>query len=171
MRQRTDARTEGERMHGSHDGRRVVRTGPVRAGAVLLLAGCVFGPGRAPGPSPAHGATGRSPGAGDRYWVNPDGNAASQVAAYTYVSNFRTARAGTEFGKRPLAPVGGKPFVIDTSRNGNGPYRGGAPGESWCNPPGPTGPRPTCPRAASPSHPSRTACTDPTAPAPGCPAP
>lgn len=72
MRQRTDARTEGEWMHGSHDGRRGVRTGPVRAGAVavagvaLLLAGCVSGPGsdpgRDPGPSPAHGATGRSPG-------------------------------------------------------------------------------------------------------------
>ncbi|NEE07199.1 glycoside hydrolase family 6 protein, partial [Streptomyces sp. SID7499] len=25
---------------------------------------------------------------------------------------------------------------IDTSRNGNGPYTGGDPAESWCNPPG-----------------------------------
>ncbi|MGW9115508.1 glycoside hydrolase family 6 protein [Streptomyces sp. NPDC055663] len=299
-------------MHGSRDGRRGARTGPVRAGAgavaaavaVLLLAGCFSDPdpdpGRDPGPSPARGATGRSPGGGDRYWVNPDGNAARQFAAYTRdgdrrgaalieriarrpvgewigpdtpeaearglteaagkagreallvlyniphrdcgqfsrggaadgnayrawlegvargigdrratvvlepdallhmvdgctprefheerydllkgaverlgrqpgvrvyvdagnagwhtpdalfrplrragigaadgfavnVSNFQTTRASTEFGKRLSAKVGGKPFVIDTSRNGNGPYRGGAPGDSWCNPPG-----------------------------------
>ncbi|MFF4246807.1 glycoside hydrolase family 6 protein [Streptomyces sp. NPDC001822] len=52
------------------------------------------------------------------------------------VSNFRTTAESTEFGKRLSAKVGGKPFVIDTSRNGNGPYEGGDPAESWCNPPG-----------------------------------
>jgi endoglucanase len=32
--------------------------------------------------------------------------------------------------------VGGKHFVIDTSRNGNGPYTQGDPAQRWCNPPG-----------------------------------
>ncbi|MEU5654678.1 glycoside hydrolase family 6 protein [Streptomyces sp. NPDC047737] len=52
------------------------------------------------------------------------------------VSNFETTAASTDFGKRLSARVGGKPFVIDTSRNGNGPYDGGDPAEKWCNPPG-----------------------------------
>ncbi|MFI1013248.1 glycoside hydrolase family 6 protein [Streptomyces sp. NPDC020965] len=52
------------------------------------------------------------------------------------VSNFYPTAASTEFGKRLSAKVGGKPFVIDTSRNGNGPYTGGDPKEKWCNPPG-----------------------------------
>ncbi|MET8175831.1 glycoside hydrolase family 6 protein [Streptomyces clavifer] len=52
------------------------------------------------------------------------------------VSNFRTTEDSTDFGKRLSAKVGGKPFVIDTSRNGNGPYEGGDPAETWCNPPG-----------------------------------
>ncbi|QNE77129.1 endoglucanase [Streptomyces finlayi] len=52
------------------------------------------------------------------------------------VSNFQTTAASTDFGKRLSAKVGSKPFVIDTSRNGNGPYDGGDPAENWCNPPG-----------------------------------
>ncbi|MGP3633513.1 glycoside hydrolase family 6 protein [Streptomyces sp. 24-1644] len=52
------------------------------------------------------------------------------------VSNFQTTAASTDFGKRLSAKVGNKPFVIDTSRNGNGPYDGGDPAENWCNPPG-----------------------------------
>ncbi|GLF93530.1 glycoside hydrolase family 6 protein [Streptomyces yaizuensis] len=52
------------------------------------------------------------------------------------VSNFYPTAASAEFGKRLSAKVGGKPFVIDTSRNGNGPYTGGDPKEKWCNPPG-----------------------------------
>lgn len=52
------------------------------------------------------------------------------------VSNFQTTRASREFGKRLSAKVGGKHFVIDTSRNGNGPYTQGDPAENWCNPPG-----------------------------------
>ncbi|MFJ9635680.1 glycoside hydrolase family 6 protein [Streptomyces sp. NPDC101178] len=52
------------------------------------------------------------------------------------VSNFRTTAVSTEFGKKLSAKVGNKPFVIDTSRNGNGPYEGGDPAETWCNPPG-----------------------------------
>ncbi|MBM7167899.1 glycoside hydrolase family 6 protein [Streptomyces sp. G44] len=50
------------------------------------------------------------------------------------VSNFQTTEASTEFGKRLSAKVGGKPFVIDTGRNGNGPYEEGK--DPWCNPPG-----------------------------------
>ncbi|MHC3819323.1 glycoside hydrolase family 6 protein [Streptomyces sp. DT9] len=52
------------------------------------------------------------------------------------VSNFQTTEVSKDFGKRLSAKVGGKPFVIDTSRNGNGPYTGGDPAKSWCNPPG-----------------------------------
>ncbi|MEU0978302.1 glycoside hydrolase family 6 protein [Streptomyces griseus] len=52
------------------------------------------------------------------------------------VSNFQTTAVSTEFGKKLSEKIGGKPFVIDTSRNGNGPYTGGDPAESWCNPPG-----------------------------------
>ncbi|MDF6042647.1 glycoside hydrolase family 6 protein [Streptomyces sp. JH14] len=52
------------------------------------------------------------------------------------VSNFQTTEASTDFGKQLSAKVGNKPFVIDTSRNGNGPYGGGDPKENWCNPPG-----------------------------------
>ncbi|ATY95895.1 glycoside hydrolase family 6 protein [Streptomyces bacillaris] len=52
------------------------------------------------------------------------------------VSNFLTTAVSTEFGKKLSAKVGDKPFVIDTSRNGNGPYEGGDPAETWCNPPG-----------------------------------
>ncbi|MFI1866741.1 glycoside hydrolase family 6 protein [Streptomyces jumonjinensis] len=52
------------------------------------------------------------------------------------VSNFYPTAASEEFGKKLSAKVGGKPFVIDTSRNGNGPYTDGDPKENWCNPPG-----------------------------------
>ncbi|MFC9425393.1 MULTISPECIES: glycoside hydrolase family 6 protein [unclassified Streptomyces] len=52
------------------------------------------------------------------------------------VSNFYTTDASKDYGKRLSAKVGGKPFVIDTSRNGNGPYTKGDPSENWCNPPG-----------------------------------
>ncbi|WP_177328360.1 hypothetical protein OH786_12055 [Streptomyces atratus] len=53
MRQRTDARAEGEWMYGSHDGRRNIRMSAGRAaaaGAVALLAGCTSGPDTGPGP-------------------------------------------------------------------------------------------------------------------------
>jgi endoglucanase len=52
------------------------------------------------------------------------------------VSNFYPTAASKEFGQKLSAKVGGKHFVIDTSRNGNGPYTGGDPEENWCNPPG-----------------------------------
>lgn len=47
------------------------------------------------------------------------------------ISNFYFTRDERAYGHRVSALVRGKPFVIDTSRNGRGP----APGV-WCNPPG-----------------------------------
>ncbi|MFE0252465.1 glycoside hydrolase family 6 protein [Streptomyces sp. NPDC059010] len=52
------------------------------------------------------------------------------------VSNFYTTKDSIAYGKQLSAKVGNKPFVIDTSRNGNGPYTEGKPDERWCNPPG-----------------------------------
>jgi endoglucanase len=52
------------------------------------------------------------------------------------VSNYYSTEDSIAYGKQLSAKVGGKPFVIDTSRNGNGPYTEGDPGERWCNPPG-----------------------------------
>ena len=51
------------------------------------------------------------------------------------VSNFQTNDAVASYGKKISDEVGGKKFVIDTSRNGNGPYRGPEQ-PNWCNPPG-----------------------------------
>jgi endoglucanase len=54
------------------------------------------------------------------------------------VSNFRVTAGELAYG-RAIAGQVGKHFVIDTSRNGLGPY-----GDAWCNPPGRAlGPRPT----------------------------
>ncbi|MCZ4611735.1 glycoside hydrolase family 6 protein [Streptomyces sp. Lzd4kr] len=52
------------------------------------------------------------------------------------VSNFYTTKDSIAYGKQLSGKVGDKPFVIDTSRNGNGPYTEGDPNERWCNPPG-----------------------------------
>lgn len=82
--------------------------------------------------------------AGNAGWSNPDVlfdplRRAGVEAADGFsvnVSNFYPTAANTEFGKKLSAKVGGKHFVIDTSRNGNGPYTEGDPKENWCNPPG-----------------------------------
>ncbi|MEV4441543.1 glycoside hydrolase family 6 protein [Streptomyces sp. NPDC049577] len=53
------------------------------------------------------------------------------------VSNFQTTEDSKEYGRRLSALVGGKHFVIDTSRNGNGPLSDGGDHEkAWCNPAG-----------------------------------
>ncbi|MEV6834246.1 glycoside hydrolase family 6 protein [Streptomyces sp. NPDC051133] len=52
------------------------------------------------------------------------------------VSNFYSTEDSLAYGKQLSARLGGKHFVIDTSRNGNGPYRSGDPAQRWCNPPG-----------------------------------
>ncbi|MGH3778040.1 MAG: glycoside hydrolase family 6 protein [Pseudonocardiaceae bacterium] len=54
------------------------------------------------------------------------------------VANFNTTDATVTYGRALSSGLGGAHFVIDTSRNGRGPYPdpqvNGAP--SWCNPPG-----------------------------------
>ncbi|EPH43245.1 putative endoglucanase A [Streptomyces aurantiacus JA 4570] len=51
------------------------------------------------------------------------------------VSNYRTTAESAEYGHRLARALGGDThFVIDTSRNGNGPY--GGYDKPWCNPPG-----------------------------------
>jgi endoglucanase len=47
------------------------------------------------------------------------------------VSNYQTTESNIEYGRQVASRVGGKNFVIDTSRNGNGPM-----GSVWCNPRG-----------------------------------
>ncbi|MGA4849041.1 glycoside hydrolase family 6 protein [Streptomyces sp. G5(2025)] len=80
--------------------------------------------------------------AGNAGWQNPDSlweplkrSGVEQADGFSVnVSNFQTTEASTEFGKRLSAKIGGKPFVIDTGRNGKGPYDKGK--DPWCNPPG-----------------------------------
>lgn len=50
------------------------------------------------------------------------------------VSNYQTTPEQIAYGERVSALLGGKHYVIDTSRNGRGPARPGP--LSWCNPPG-----------------------------------
>ncbi|MGP3940628.1 MULTISPECIES: glycoside hydrolase family 6 protein [Streptomyces] len=59
------------------------------------------------------------------------------------VSNFQPTRRTVAYGHRLSAALDGAHFVIDTSRNGNGPLRlrgaarhGVRARDSWCNPPG-----------------------------------
>ncbi|MGV9451157.1 glycoside hydrolase family 6 protein [Streptomyces sp. NPDC003635] len=82
--------------------------------------------------------------AGNAGWGNPDQifeplkwAGIDQADGFSVnVSNFYTTEKSIEYGKTLSAKVGDKPFVIDTSRNGNGPYEEGDPNERWCNPPG-----------------------------------
>ncbi len=48
------------------------------------------------------------------------------------VANFYTTAQSLSFGDALSAALGGKHFVVDTSRNGNGPLSD----DAWCNPPG-----------------------------------
>ncbi|MEU2157779.1 glycoside hydrolase family 6 protein [Streptomyces sp. NPDC019396] len=82
--------------------------------------------------------------AGNAGWSHPDSlfeplqwaGIAQADGFAVNVSNFQTTAASKDFGKKLSVKVGNKPFVIDTSRNGNGPYTQGDPKENWCNPPG-----------------------------------
>ncbi len=52
-------------------------------------------------------------------------------------SNYRTTEESVAYGKEVSALIGGKHFVVDTSRNGAGPWEGAKTvTEMWCNPPG-----------------------------------
>jgi endoglucanase len=65
------------------------------------------------------------------------------------VSNFQTTSGQVGYGRELGTRLGGKPFVIDTGRNGLGP----APDGQWCNPPGRAlGPRPTTVTGDSLAH-------------------
>ncbi|MET9082752.1 glycoside hydrolase family 6 protein [Streptomyces sp. NPDC004237] len=66
------------------------------------------------------------------------------------VSNFYSTEDSIAYGRQLSQKVGGKHFVIDTSRNGNGPYAGGNPDERWCNPPGRALGEPPTTRTADP---------------------
>ncbi|MDR6321706.1 glycoside hydrolase family 6 protein [Actinoplanes couchii] len=62
------------------------------------------------------------------------------------VANFETTDANITYGTAVSDRLGGLPFVIDTSRNGNGPAPVDAQDSEghWCNPPGRAlGPSPT----------------------------
>ncbi|MGW7516065.1 glycoside hydrolase family 6 protein [Streptomyces sp. NPDC054796] len=53
------------------------------------------------------------------------------------VSNYQTTASNVAYGKKVSPMIGNKPFVVDTSRNGNGPVEGAAADEeAWCNPEG-----------------------------------
>ncbi|MFI5959055.1 glycoside hydrolase family 6 protein [Cryptosporangium sp. NPDC051539] len=57
------------------------------------------------------------------------------------VANFRTTDGELDYGRQISDASDGAHFVIDVSRNGNGPWTGT---QAWCNPPGRAlGPRPT----------------------------
>lgn len=74
--------------------------------------------------------------AGHSNWVNDatmanlltQAGVASARGFATNVSNYRTTASEVEWAQRVSARLGGKRFVIDTSRNGNGPN------DEWCNP-------------------------------------
>ncbi|MFH8794682.1 glycoside hydrolase family 6 protein [Streptomyces sp. NPDC017941] len=51
------------------------------------------------------------------------------------VSNFQSDKATKRYGRELSAGVGGKHFVMDSSRNGRGPLAGDRE-DAWCNPPG-----------------------------------
>lgn len=52
-------------------------------------------------------------------------------------SNYVSTEENAEYGRKLSAAVGGAHFVIDTSRNGAGPYEEAKnEEEKWCNPPG-----------------------------------
>jgi endoglucanase len=76
--------------------------------------------------------------AGHAGWVDADTMASRLVEAgianadgfSLNVGDFETTAASIDYGVAISGAVGGKPFVIDTSRNGRGPA-----GSEWCNPP------------------------------------
>ncbi|WP_369216868.1 glycoside hydrolase family 6 protein [Streptomyces flavofungini] len=80
--------------------------------------------------------------AGNAGWKNPDSlweplkwSGVEQADGFSVnVSNFQTTKDSVAFGKTLSAKIGNKPFVVDTARNGNGPYDKGK--DPWCNPPG-----------------------------------
>ncbi|MFJ8331265.1 glycoside hydrolase family 6 protein [Streptomyces sp. NPDC094437] len=52
------------------------------------------------------------------------------------VSNFQTNQTSSAYGEWLSKDLGGLHYVIDTSRNGNGPVASATGTDAWCNPPG-----------------------------------
>ncbi|MFI7697518.1 glycoside hydrolase family 6 protein [Nonomuraea sp. NPDC049480] len=52
-----------------------------------------------------------------------------------YITTDDSEAYATALNGRLSGTVGAKPYVIDTSRNGNGPYTDPTPEDNWCNPP------------------------------------
>ncbi|MEV6343496.1 glycoside hydrolase family 6 protein [Actinoplanes sp. NPDC051851] len=52
------------------------------------------------------------------------------------VANFETTQDNLRYGAELSALLDGRHFVVDTSRNGNGPAQRGEGDHHWCNPPG-----------------------------------
>ena len=52
------------------------------------------------------------------------------------VANFQTTATSVRYGERLSRALHGAHFIIDTSRNGNGPPRAADGVDTWCNPPG-----------------------------------
>ena len=83
--------------------------------------------------------------AGHADWINPvdklvkplRASGIDKAAGFSLnVSNFTSTDSNTQYGNQLSQQLGGKHFVIDTSRNGNGPYTGSDGAPNWCNPPG-----------------------------------
>jgi endoglucanase len=80
---------------------------------------------------------------GNPGWVRPHGMAdlmrragvAEADGFSVNVSNFKTTKDSVAYGDELGGLLGGSHYVVDTGRNGNGPY-GGRSGPEWCNPPG-----------------------------------
>jgi endoglucanase len=78
--------------------------------------------------------------AGNAAWVSPSilssrlqQSGISHASGFSVnVSNFQTTAASTNYGTQLSSLLGGTHFVIDTSRNGNGPTTD----SQWCNPAG-----------------------------------
>lgn len=71
-------------------------------------------------------------------WVEPMRRAGVTLAdGFAFnVSNFFTVEESVAVARRLSDGLGGAPYVIDTSRNGNGPLRGARGDDAWCNPAG-----------------------------------
>ena len=85
---------------------------------------------------------------GHSNWLDPseagkllDAVSNSKVRGFSVnISNYRTTKECTEWALKVCEHRPNDYFVIDTSRNGNGPH-----GNDWCNPPGRlVGEHPTC---------------------------
>ncbi|MGX6600613.1 glycoside hydrolase family 6 protein [Micromonosporaceae bacterium Da 78-11] len=82
--------------------------------------------------------------AGNPTWITPDrlvpalrrAGIAQAGGLALNVANFETLDDNLAYGSTLSTMLGGTHFVVDTSRNGNGPAERGAGDRHWCNPPG-----------------------------------